>query len=94
MRPDVKGKHIATAILPLTFGRKKELLLAEEILAAAVRSCMNTLFLVILKNSMLGLKSLETKAAVKMSIEELEKLIFSDVHFVMNVGLEKDVERN
>jgi organic hydroperoxide reductase OsmC/OhrA len=41
----------------------------------------------------LGLQKLETKADVKMSIEGLEKLIFTNVHFSMNVKLEKDEER-
>jgi len=54
---------------------------------------MNTPFLLISKNSNLGLQKLETKADVKMSIEGLEKLIFTNVHFSMNVKLEKDEER-
>jgi uncharacterized OsmC-like protein len=54
---------------------------------------MNTLFLLIAKNSNLGLKNLETKATVKMDAEGLEKLIFTDVHFNMKVKLEKDNER-
>jgi len=54
---------------------------------------MSTLFLLIAKNSNLGLKNLETKATVKMDAEGLEKLIFKDVHFNMKVKLEKDNER-
>lgn len=89
----VKGKHIATVSPPPAFGGKEGYCVPEEIFAAALASCMNTLFLLISKNSALGLKNLETKAAVKMNVEGLEKLIFTDVHFVMNVGLEKDNER-
>jgi uncharacterized OsmC-like protein len=47
----------------------------------------------IAKNSKLGLKNLETKANVKMNIEGMEKMIFTNLHFVMNVGLESDNER-
>jgi organic hydroperoxide reductase OsmC/OhrA len=65
----------------------------EEIFAAALASCMNTLFILIAKNSELQLKKLETKAMVKMNVEGLEKLIFTDVHFLMKVKLEKDDER-
>ena len=54
---------------------------------------MNTLFLLIAKNSNLGLKSLETKAIVKMNVEGLEKLIFTDVHFIMNVKVQTDNDR-
>jgi uncharacterized OsmC-like protein len=38
------------------------------------------------------LKSLETKANVTMDVEGIEKLIFTDVHFAMTVGLENDTE--
>jgi hypothetical protein len=48
--------------------------------------------LLIARNSQLGLKKLETKAIVKMDVEGMEKLIFTDVHFVMNVGLVNDNE--
>ena len=89
----VKGKHIATVSPPPAFGGKEGYCVPEEIFAAALASCMNTLFLLISKNSALGLKSLGTKTAVKMNVEGLEKLIFTDVHFDMNVGLEKDNER-
>ena len=54
---------------------------------------MNTLFLLIAKNSNLVLQKLETKADVKMNVEGLEKLIFTNVHFSMNVKLETDEER-
>ncbi len=65
----------------------------EDIFAAALASCINTLFLLIAKNSQLALKNLETKATVKMNVEGMEKLIFTNVHFAMNVGLEVDNER-
>ncbi len=89
----VKGKHIATVSPPPAFGGKEGYCVPEDIFAAALASCMNTLFLLISKNSMLGLKNLDTKAVVKMNVEGLEKLIFTDVHFVMTVALEKDNER-
>ncbi len=54
---------------------------------------MNTLFLLIAENSNLGLEKLETKADVEMNVEEMEKLIFTNVHFNMNVKLEKYEER-
>ena len=44
-------------------------------------------------NSKLGLKSLQTKAAVTMNVEGLEKLIFTPIHFIMNIGLVADNER-
>ena len=53
----------------------------------------HTLFLLIAKNSQLNLKSLDTKANVKMNVEGMEKLIFTNVHFAMNVGLQTDNER-
>ena len=37
---------------------------------------------------------METKAVVKMNIEGMEKLIFTDVHFSMNVGLKTDMIEN
>ena len=53
---------------------------------------MNTLFLLIAKNSMLDLKNLETKASLKMNIEELEKLILINMAFTIKVKLDKDEE--
>ncbi|MCW4025676.1 MAG: OsmC family protein [Candidatus Bathyarchaeota archaeon] len=88
----VKGKQIATVSPPPSFGGKEGYCSPEDVFAAALASCMNTLFLLIAKNSQLGLKSLETKAKLKMHVEGMEKLIFTDVHFVMDVGLEKDGE--
>lgn len=54
---------------------------------------MNTIFILVARNSQLGLSSLETKAGVTMNIEGLEKLIFTHIHFTMNIGLDKDTER-
>ena len=89
----VKGKHIATVSPPPSFGGKEGFCVPEEIFAAALASCMNTLFLLIAKNSQLALKNLATKAEVKMNVEGMEKLIFTNVHFTMAVGLEADNER-
>jgi organic hydroperoxide reductase OsmC/OhrA len=89
----VKGKKIATVSPPPAFGGKEGYCVPEEIFAAFLASCMNTLFILIAKNSKLGLKNLETKAAVKMQIEGLGKLIFTNIHFAMNVKLENDDER-
>jgi organic hydroperoxide reductase OsmC/OhrA len=89
----VKGKHIVTVSPPPVFGGKEGYSAPEDIFAAALASCINTLYLLISKNSMLGLKTLATKATVKMNVEGLEKLIFTDVHFAMNVALENDNER-
>ena len=88
----IKGKHIATVSPPPEFGGKVGYCVPEETFAAALASCMNTLFILIARNSKLQLKSLETIAKVKMNAEGLEKLIFTDVHFNMKVKLEKDDE--
>ncbi len=88
----VKGKPIVTVSPPPAFGGKEGYCVPEEIFAASLASCMNTLFLLIAKNSMLALKKLETKAAVTMHVEGLEKLIFTNIHFIMNIKLEKDDE--
>lgn len=89
----VKGKHIVTVSPPPEFGGKEGYCVPEEIFAVSLASCINTLFLLIAKNSKLGLKNLETKATVKMNVEGLEKLIFTNVHFNMKVKLETDTER-
>ncbi len=89
----VKGKHIATVSPPPMFGGKEGYCVPEDIFAAALASCINTLYLLIAKNSMLALKGLDTKAVVKMNIEGMEKLIFTNVHFNMSVSLDKDNER-
>jgi organic hydroperoxide reductase OsmC/OhrA len=89
----VKGKKIATVSPPPAFGGKEGYCVPEEIFAAALASCMNTLFLLIARNSSLGLKKLDTKAVVTMNVESLEKLIFTRIHFAMDVKLETDNER-
>jgi organic hydroperoxide reductase OsmC/OhrA len=88
----VKGKPLATVSPPPSFGGTEGYCSPEDIFAAALASCINTLYLLIAKNSQLPLKSLETKATVKMNVEGMEKLIFTDVHFNMAVGLENDNE--
>ncbi len=89
----VRGKHLTTVSPPPSFGGKEGYCVPEDIFAAALASCINTLYLLIAKNSQLGLKSLETKSTVKMDVEGMEKLIFTNVHFNMAVGLEADNER-
>ena len=89
----VGGKVIATVSPPPAFGGKAGYCVPEEIFAASLASCMNTLFLLIAKNSNLGLQNLETAANVTMSVEGLEKLIFTNIEFTMKVRLEKDEER-
>ncbi len=37
----------------------------------------------------IGAKSLSTQAFVTMNVEGLEKLIFTKIHFAMQIGLEK-----
>ncbi len=88
-----KGKEFATVSPPPSFGGKEGMCTPEDIFAAALASCINTLFLLIAKNSQLSLKNLQTKATVKMNVEGMEKLIFTNVHFNMNVALENDNER-
>jgi organic hydroperoxide reductase OsmC/OhrA len=89
----VKDKKIATVSPPPEFGGKAGYCVPEEVFAASLASCMNTIFLLVAGNSKLGLKSLETKAAVTMNVEGLEKLIFTHIHFNMDIGLITDNER-
>jgi organic hydroperoxide reductase OsmC/OhrA len=89
----IKGKHLVTVSPPPSFGGKEGYCVPEDIFAAALASCINTLYLLIAKNSALALKNLETKAEVKMNIEGMEKLIFTNVHFSMAVSLVSDNER-
>jgi organic hydroperoxide reductase OsmC/OhrA len=89
----VKGKEIITVSPPPEFGGKAGYCVPEELFAASLASCMNTIFLLIAGNSKMALKNLETKADLKMNVEGLEKLIFTNIHFVMNVKLENDNER-
>ncbi len=88
----VKDKKIASVSPPPSFGGTEGYCSPEDIFATALASCMNTLFLLIAKNSKLGLKKLDTQANLTMNVEGLEKLIFTNVHFVMTVGLENDNE--
>ncbi|HVP93159.1 MAG TPA: OsmC family protein [Acidobacteriota bacterium] len=89
----IKGKHIATVSPPPEMGGKAGYCVPEEVFAAALASCINTIFLLIAKNSKLDLKKLETKAIVNMHVEGMEKLIFTNVHFDMRIKLVKDDER-
>lgn len=89
----IKGKKIVTVSPPPSFGGKEGYCVPEDIFAAALASCINTLFLLIAGNSKLELTCLETNANVTMNIEGMEKLIFTNVHFAMKVGLKNDNER-
>jgi len=88
----IKGKRFITVSPPPEFGGKQGYCVPEEVFAASLASCMNTIFLLIAGNSKLGLKKLETKASVKMNAEGLEKLIFTHIHFAITVKLEDDNE--
>lgn len=89
----VKGKHITTVSPPPEFGGREGYCVPEEIFAASLASCINTLFLLIARNSKLNLKNLETKSTLKMNAEGLDKLIFTNIHFNMKAKLETDIER-
>lgn len=84
----IKGNTIATVSPPPEFGGEDGCCSPEEVFAASLASCMNTIFLLVAENSNLELKSLETKAAVTMNVVGFS--FFSNIHFTMNVGLEKD----
>jgi organic hydroperoxide reductase OsmC/OhrA len=89
----IKGKQIVTVSPPPEFGGKPGYCAPEEVFAASLASCINTLYLLIGINSKLGIENLETKATLKMNAEGLEKLIFTNIHFNMKIRLEKDDER-
>ena len=93
MRLDNQGKTIVTVSPPPKFGGKAGYCVTEEIFAASLASCMNTIFMLVAGNSKLGLKKLQTTAAVTMDVEGLEKLIFTHIHFTMNIELQTDDER-
>src|SRR5512138_3376552 len=65
----VKGKNLVTVSPPPSFGGKEGYCTPEDIFAAALASCINTLFMLIAKKSQLSLKNLETKANVKMNLK-------------------------
>lgn len=90
----IKDKNIVTVSPPPEFGGKQGYIVPEEVFAASLASCMNTIFLLVAKNSELALKTLETKADVKMNVEGLEKLVFTHIAFEVTVKLEKDDEWN
>ena len=89
----IKGNTITTVSPPPEFGGKAGYCVPEEVFAASLASCMNTIFLLVAGNSKLELKNLETKAAVTMNVEGLEKLIFTKIHFTIDIGLVNDNER-
>jgi organic hydroperoxide reductase OsmC/OhrA len=89
----IKGKRLITVSPPPEFGGKQGYCVPEEVFAASLASCMNTIFLLIAGNSKMGLRKLETKAAVTMNAEGLEKLIFTNIHFSIKLKLENDNER-
>jgi organic hydroperoxide reductase OsmC/OhrA len=89
----IKGKQIATVSPPPEMGGKQGYCAPEEVFAASLASCMNTIFLMIAKNSNLALKKAQTNATVRMNVEGMEKLIFTHIGFCQTVKLENDNER-
>jgi organic hydroperoxide reductase OsmC/OhrA len=84
----IKGNIIATVSPPPEFGGKGNCCAPEEVFAASLASCMNTIFLLVGESSNLELNSLETKASVTMNVVGFS--FFSGIHFIMNVGLKQD----
>lgn len=84
----IKGNTIATVSAPPEFGGQAGYLVPEEVFAASLASCMNTVFLLVASNSKLQLKSLETKASVTMNV--LGFSFFKQIDFILNLGLEND----
>jgi organic hydroperoxide reductase OsmC/OhrA len=89
----IKGKHVVTVSPPPEFGGKEGYIVPEEVFTASLASCMNTIFLLIARNSKLNFRNLETQATVKMDAEGLDKLIFTYIHFSIMIKLETDNER-
>jgi len=89
----IKDKHVTVVSPPPEFGGKLGYLVPEEVFAASPASCMNTLFLLTARNSRLGLKKLETKAVLEMDAEGLDKLIFTNIYFLLTIALERDIEQ-
>jgi len=89
----IRGKSFVTVSPPPEFGGKQGYCVPEEVFAASLASCMNTIFLLIAGNSGMALSKLETKASVKMTAEGLEKLVFTHIHFAITVKLTNDSER-
>jgi organic hydroperoxide reductase OsmC/OhrA len=91
----IKGKRIVTVSPPPEFGGKEDFLRSRGVFRGFfLASYMNTLFASIAKNSKLGFKNLKTKVTVKIDAEGLSRLIFTNVHFDLNVRLEDDDERS
>ncbi|MBC7130721.1 OsmC family protein, partial [Candidatus Bathyarchaeota archaeon] len=90
----VRGERLTTVSPPPEFGGKQGYCVPEEIFAASLASCMNTIFILVAKNSQLPIQSVETTAKVKMNVEGLEKLVFTHIEFDVNIKLEKDDEHN
>ena len=86
----IRGKHVVTVSPPPEFGGKAGYVFPEEVFAASLASCMNTIFVLVAGNSKLSYKRLETEAAVTMDAEGLEKLVFTRIHFGIKLGLEPD----
>lgn len=89
----IKGKHVTTVSPPPELGGKEGYVVPEEVFTASLASYMNTIFLLIARNSKLNYRNLETQATVKMDVEGLDKLIFTHIHFSIKIKLEVDSER-
>ena len=88
----VRGKQVGIISAPASFGGKEQYCAPEDMFAASLAACINTIFILIARNSKLALKSLQTNAKLKMKVEGLEKLIFTNLNFTMTISLEKDDE--
>jgi len=90
----VKGERLATVSPPPEFGGKAEYPAPEEIFAASLASCMNTIYILVARNSQLPLKNVETTAKIKVSVDGMEKLVFTSIEFNISIKLETDDARN